>query len=74
MWDIREGVIGSDSFIPKHAAFITWKNISFAGGIDNSLYKVNIFLILPTIQVIHDSDFDEKSQVLYLKYRFIIFG
>lgn len=40
MWDIREGVIGSDSFVPKHAAIITWKNISFSGGIDNALYKV----------------------------------
>lgn len=40
MWDIRQGVIGSDSFVPKHVAIITWKNISFAGGIDNALYKV----------------------------------
>jgi sushi domain-containing protein 2 len=40
MWDIREGVIGSDTFIPKHAVIVTWKNVSFAGGIDNSLYKV----------------------------------
>lgn len=47
MWDIREGVIGSDSFIPKHAAIITWKNVSFAGGIDNALYVVSSnFLIL----------------------------
>ena len=40
MWDIREGVIGSDTFIPKHVIFVTWKNMSFAGGIDNSLFKV----------------------------------
>lgn len=43
-WDIREGVIGSDSFNPKHAAIITWKNISFAGGIDNALYKVKLII------------------------------
>lgn len=41
MWDIREGVVGSDTFIPKHVVFVTWKNMSFAGGIDNSLFKVS---------------------------------
>lgn len=40
MWDIREGVVGSDTFVPKHIAITTWKNMSFAGGIDNSLFKV----------------------------------
>lgn len=40
-WDIREGVIGSETFEPKHAIFVTWKNMSFAGGIDNSLYVVS---------------------------------
>lgn len=41
MWDIREGVVGADTFIPKHVVIITWKNMSFAGGIDVALYKVN---------------------------------
>lgn len=41
MWDIREGVVGSDTFIPKHAVIITWKNMSFAGGIDISLHRVS---------------------------------
>lgn len=40
MWDIRQGVVGSDTFIPKHVVMITWKNMSFAGGIDNSLFRV----------------------------------
>lgn len=39
-WDIREGIIGSETFDPKHVILVTWKNMSFAGGIDNSLYKV----------------------------------
>lgn len=43
MWDIREGVVGSDTFIPKHVVMITWKNMSFAGGIDNSLFRVSIY-------------------------------
>lgn len=42
MWDVREGVVGADTFIPKHVVFITWKNMSFAGGIDTSLYKVRL--------------------------------
>lgn len=41
MWDIREGVVGSDTFIPKHVVIVTWKNMSFAGGIDNSLFRVS---------------------------------
>lgn len=40
-WDIRQGVIGSETFFPKHAITITWKNMSFAGGIDNSLFMVS---------------------------------
>jgi hypothetical protein len=39
-WDVREGIIGAETFIPKHAIIVTWKNMSFAGGIDNSLYRV----------------------------------
>lgn len=41
MWDIRQGVVGADTFVPKHVAIITWKNMSFAGGIDISLFKVS---------------------------------
>ncbi len=46
MWDIREGVVGADTFIPKHVVFVTWKNMSFAGGIDISLYKVSLFTMI----------------------------
>lgn len=45
MWDIRTGVIGSNTFLPKHAVTITWKNMSFAGGIDNSLFMVSFSYI-----------------------------
>lgn len=41
MWDIRTGVVGADTFLPKHVAIVTWKNMSFAGGIDMSLYNVS---------------------------------
>lgn len=40
-WDIREGVIGSESFNPKHAIIVTWKNVSFNGGFANALYVVS---------------------------------
>ncbi|XP_012265044.2 protein mesh isoform X2 [Athalia rosae] len=51
-WDIRQGVVGADSFDPKHAVVITWKNMSFAGGIDNSLYHTNTFqMVLATDEV-----------------------
>ncbi|XP_050546629.1 protein mesh-like isoform X2 [Daktulosphaira vitifoliae] len=52
MWDIREGVIGAESFVPKHSVIITWKNMSFAGGIDNALYRTNTFqMVLATDEV-----------------------
>ncbi|XP_013171596.1 PREDICTED: uncharacterized protein K03H1.5 isoform X2 [Papilio xuthus] len=51
-WDIREGVIGSETFFPKHAITLTWKNMSFAGGIDNSLFMTNTFqMVLATDEV-----------------------
>lgn len=51
-WDIREGIIGTDSFEPKHAAIVTWKNMSFTGGIQNSFYKTNTFqMVLATDEV-----------------------
>ncbi|XP_066245028.1 protein mesh isoform X1 [Euwallacea similis] len=51
-WDIREGVIGSETFDPKHAIIVTWKNVSFNGGFGNALYKTNTFqMVLATDEV-----------------------
>ncbi|XP_046394152.1 protein mesh-like [Ischnura elegans] len=51
-WDIREGVIGANTFSPKHALIATWKNVSFAGGIDSAIYKTNTFqIVLATDEV-----------------------
>ncbi|XP_045479258.1 protein mesh isoform X3 [Harmonia axyridis] len=51
-WDIRQGVIGTDSFDPKHAIIVTWKNVSFAGGISDSLMRTNTFqMVLVTDEV-----------------------
>jgi len=52
MWDIRQGIVGADSFVPKHAMIVTWKNMSFTGGITQSLQKTNTFqLVLATDEV-----------------------
>uniref|UniRef100_W8B1G6 Extracellular domains-containing protein CG31004 n=1 Tax=Ceratitis capitata TaxID=7213 RepID=W8B1G6_CERCA len=52
MWDIREGVVGAETFIPKHVIIATWKNVSFAGGIDNSLFTTNTFqMVIATDEV-----------------------
>ena len=32
-WDIRESMVGTEAFVPKHMLIATWKNVSFAGGI-----------------------------------------
>ena len=35
-WDIRESMVGTETFEPKHIAIATWKNVSFAGGITSA--------------------------------------
>ena len=49
-WDLRESMVGSETFEPKHVVIATWKNVSFAGGIPlarrtvssrNIFYKTN---------------------------------
>ena len=35
-WDIREAMVGSETFKPKHIIIATWKNVSFAGGIPSA--------------------------------------
>lgn len=44
MWDIREGIVGAETFVPKHTIIVTWKNVTFAGGIENARYVVWIFV------------------------------
>ncbi|XP_063705418.1 protein mesh-like [Culicoides brevitarsis] len=41
--DLHEGIIGATDFQPKHAIIVTWKNMSFAGGLDNTLRRTNTF-------------------------------
>ncbi|XP_077292474.1 protein mesh-like isoform X2 [Arctopsyche grandis] len=51
-WDLRTGLIGADTFTPKHSVIVTWKNVSFAGGYGNALYKTNSFqMVLATDEV-----------------------
>ncbi|XP_028136184.2 protein mesh isoform X2 [Diabrotica virgifera virgifera] len=51
-WDIRTGVIGSETFDPKHAVIVTWKNVTFTGGFANAKYKTNTFqMVLATDEV-----------------------
>lgn len=35
-WDIRESIVGAETFEPKHIVIATWKNVSFAGGIPSA--------------------------------------
>ncbi|XP_076069661.1 sushi domain containing 2 mesh isoform X2 [Oratosquilla oratoria] len=35
-WDIREGMVGTEIFVPKHAIIVTWKNVTFSGGSVNT--------------------------------------
>jgi len=42
-WDIREAMVGTETFEPKHAIIATWKNVSFAGGIASAMRTTNTF-------------------------------
>ena len=50
-WDVREGMVGSEIFKPKHAIIVTWKNVTFAGGYVNTdaKYVVSKFYMLFSI-------------------------
>ena len=51
-WDIRQGMVGAENFIPRHALIATWKNLTFVGGF-NSFEVVSwssslLLLLLPS--------------------------
>jgi len=41
--DIRESMVGTETFEPKHVIIATWKNVSFAGGIPTARRTTNTF-------------------------------
>ena len=45
-WDIRESMVGSETFLPKHVIVATWKNVSFAGGISSASRIVRIIFLV----------------------------
>ena len=45
-WDIRESMVGAETFEPKHVVIATWKNVSFAGGIPSARRIVRFSLNL----------------------------
>lgn len=54
MWDIREGMVGTAIFKPKHSIIVTWKNVTFAGGSVNTdaKYVTNTFqLVVATDEI-----------------------
>ncbi|TRY73653.1 hypothetical protein TCAL_08799 [Tigriopus californicus] len=42
-WDIRQGMVGAETFEPKHVIISTWKNVSFGGGIPTARRITNTF-------------------------------
>lgn len=50
-WDIRQGMVGADTFEPRHALIVTWKNVSQAGVVrrfENSHFTNSFQLVLAT--------------------------
>jgi len=45
-WDIREGIIGAQSFEPRHVVITTWKNVTFNGGTINARKTVKLLFHL----------------------------
>ncbi|XP_046395202.1 protein mesh-like [Ischnura elegans] len=44
--DIRAGNEGAENFAPEHVIIVTWRNVSFAGGIEAALNKTNTFQVV----------------------------
>ena len=44
-WDIRESMVGTETFQPKHIIIATWKNVSFAGGITSAARIVSSLIL-----------------------------
>ncbi|CAL8070989.1 unnamed protein product [Orchesella dallaii] len=42
-WDIREGIVGTEWFVPRHALIVTWKNVTFAGNTIEARKTTNTF-------------------------------
>lgn len=38
-WDIRQGMVGANTFHPRHAVIVTWKNVSQADVVRSSRYS-----------------------------------
>lgn len=38
-WDIRQGMVGADTFEPMHVVIVTWKNVSQAGVVQHPEYS-----------------------------------
>ena len=51
-WDIRESMVGTETFEPKHIIIATWKNVSFAGGITSANRIVIIFEIIIVLYIL----------------------
>ena len=49
-WDIRESMVGTETFEPKHIIIATWKNVSFAGGITSAnrivITKLKLIIVI----------------------------
>ena len=44
-WDLRQAMVGTETFMPKHIVIATWKNVSFAGGIPQARRIVREYII-----------------------------
>ena len=42
-WDLREAMVGTETFLPKHVVIATWKNVTFAGGIPQARRIVRFY-------------------------------
>ena len=65
-WDIRESMVGTETFQPKHIIIATWKNVSFAGGI-TSAARIVSSLILTVFRI---SEFVQSVKSIHQYFSF----
>jgi len=63
-WDIRESMVGTETFQPKHIIIATWKNVSFAGGITVARRIVSI--LYPNLSKSHKIIFRDEVKIIII--------
>ena len=70
-WDLREAMVGTETFLPKHVVIATWKNVTFAGGIPQArrIVRFPFYTVIYIISDFFPLRVYEHKCIIFLIYR-----